>query len=98
MSAEYLPISWLKINYTLGADYATDERLEGGPVSSSSPCVEGRVIEGKIANYLLDHNLTATATYSINPSFTSTATLGQNLSTRNQRQLGPVGLAPLALK
>ncbi len=98
MNAEYLPVSWLKVNYTLGADYATDERLEGCPVSSSSPCIEGRVIEGKIVNYLIDHNLTATATYSINPTLSGTVTLGQNLSTRNQRQLGTVGRALVALQ
>ena len=91
MNAEYLPVSWLKINYTLGADYWTDERLEGCPVTSSSPCGEGRVIEGKIVNYQIDHNLTATANYTINPTLSGTITLGQNLSTRNNRQLGTVG-------
>ena len=91
VNAEYLPISWLKINYTLGADYATDERLEGCPITTSSPCIEGRVIEGKIVNYQLDHNLTASASYRVNSNVSGTFTLGQNLNTRNQRQLGTVG-------
>ena len=60
-------------------------------MTSSSPCSEGRVIEGKIVNYAIDHNLTATANYTINPDFSGTFTLGQNLNTRNQRQLGTVG-------
>jgi len=98
VNAEYLPIAWLKLNYTLGADYATDERLEGCPVSSASPCIEGRVIEGKIVNYILDQNITATANYTINPSLAGAVTLGQNLSSRNQRQLGTVGRTLVALQ
>ena len=98
VNAEYLPMPWLKLNYTLGADYWNDERLEGCPISSSSPCIEGRVIEGKIVNYSIDHNVTATANYTINPSFGGTFTLGQNLNTRNQRQLGTVGRGLVALR
>ena len=91
VNAEYLATTWLKLNYTLGADYATDERLEGCAITSAAPCIQGRVIEGKIVNYAIDHNVTATATYALNPSLGGTVTLGQNLNTRNQRQLGNVG-------
>ena len=35
VGAEYLAISWLKFDWTLGADYTSDERLEGCPISSS---------------------------------------------------------------
>jgi len=98
INAEYLPVAWLKVNYTLGADYWTDERLEGCPVSSASPCIAGRVVEGKIVNYQIDHNLTATATYTINPDLGGTVTVGQNLDTRNNRQLGSVGRTLVALQ
>src|SRR5690242_4385953 len=98
INAEYLPVAWLKLNYTLGADYWTDERLEGCPVSSASPCIFGRVVEGKIVNYSIDHNLTATANYTINPNLGGTVTLGQNLSTRNNRELGTVGRDLVALQ
>ena len=91
VNAEYLATSWLKVNYTLGADYAADERLEGCAITSSAPCIEGRVIEGKIINYTIDHNLTATATYALNADLGGSLTIGQNLNTRNQRQLGNVG-------
>src|SRR5581483_10835391 len=91
-------IPWLKMNYTLGADYWTDERLEGCPVSSASPCIFGRVIEGKIVSYQIDHNLTATASYTVNPNFGGTITVGQNLDTRNQRVLGTVGRDLIALQ
>ncbi len=98
MNAEYLPVAWLKIDYTLGADYTSDERVEGCPVSSAAPCTAGRVIEGKIVNYQIDHNLTATATHTFNPDFGGAVTLGQNLNVRNNRQLGTVGRTLVALQ
>jgi TonB-linked SusC/RagA family outer membrane protein len=97
VSAEYLALSWLKFNYTLGADYSADERLEGVPVSSAN-FPAGRVVEGKIINYQIDHNLTATATYTINPDFAGSVTVGQNLNARNTRLLGTTGLTFAALQ
>jgi len=91
VGAEYLATSWLRLNYTLGADYSNDERLEGCPISSSDVCNGGRVIEGKVVNYQIDHNLTATASYTVNPSVSGTVTVGQNLSSQNNRNLFAVG-------
>jgi TonB-linked SusC/RagA family outer membrane protein len=93
LNAEYVPVGWLKLNYTLGADYATDERLEGCAVTSASPCTFGRVIEGKIVNYLIDNTVTGTATFNVTPDMGGTFTVGQSLNTRNLRQLGTVGRA-----
>ena len=98
VSAEYIPIAWLKFNYTLGADYATDERVSGCPVSSASPCTTGRIIAGKIITYQLDHNLTGTASYTLSPDFGGTVTIGQNLNTRNTRVLSGVGRVFVALQ
>ncbi len=91
VNAEYTASDWLRVNYTLGADYSNDERLEGCPISSSDVCFAGRVIEGKLVNYQIDHNLTATANYRLNEKMAGTVTLGQNLNSRNFRQLGNVG-------
>src|SRR5256885_10294265 len=101
VTAELVPAPWVKVNYTLGADYSNDERLEGAPQSSTPPQVGGRVTEGKLINYQIDHNLTATAYYTLSPRFGGTVTLGQNLNTRNVRQLANVGrtlIAPLPYK
>jgi len=73
------------------------DRLEGVPVSSAN-FPAGRVVEGKIVNYQIDHNLTATATYTINPDFAGTITVGQNLNARNTRLLGTTGLTFAALQ
>jgi TonB-linked SusC/RagA family outer membrane protein len=91
VGAEYLALSWLKFNYTLGADYTSDERLEGCPISSSDVCNLGRVIEGKLVNYQIDHNLTGTANYTLTSRISGSVTLGQNLSSQNTRGLFAVG-------
>jgi TonB-linked SusC/RagA family outer membrane protein len=91
VNAEWLPATWLRVNYTLGGDYATDERLEGAPQASSDVSAGGRVTEGSITNFELDHNLTGTATWTLSPSIGGTFTLGQNLSISNNRQLSVVG-------
>src|ERR1700694_634046 len=91
INAEYVASTWLRVNYTLGADYSNDERLEGCPISSSDVCFAGRVIEGKLVNYQVDHSLTATVNYHVNDNLGGTVTLGQNLNARNFRQLGNVG-------
>jgi TonB-linked SusC/RagA family outer membrane protein len=101
VTAEFLPVPWVKVNYTLGADYSNDERLEGAPQSSTPPQVGGRVTEGKLINYQIDHNLTATASRAFSADFSGTLTLGQNLNSRNVRQLANVGrtlIAPLPYK
>jgi TonB-linked SusC/RagA family outer membrane protein len=91
VGAEYLATPWLKFDYALGADYTNDERLEGCPMSSSDVCFGGRVIEGKIVNYQIDHNLTGTANYTLNSRMSGTVTLGQNLNSQNIRNLFEVG-------
>jgi TonB-linked SusC/RagA family outer membrane protein len=91
ISTEWLPSTWLKVNYTLGADYATDERLEGAPQASSDVSAGGRITEGSITNFELDHNLSGTATWALSPAIGGTLTLGQNLSISNNRQLSVVG-------
>ena len=91
VSAEWRPIQWFNLAYTLGADYSNDERLEGQPPGSTPPSAEGRVIEGKVVQYQIDHNLTATANYRLSTHVAGTVTLGQNLSVRNNRQLGTTG-------
>jgi TonB-linked SusC/RagA family outer membrane protein len=101
IGAEYLATGWLKFDYTLGADYTNDERLEGCPISSSDVCFSGRVIEGKIVNYQIDHSLTGTTTFTINPQMSGSFTLGQNLSSENHRNLFSVGrtlVAPTPFK
>jgi TonB-linked SusC/RagA family outer membrane protein len=101
VGAEYVASSWLRLNYTLGADYSNDERLEGCPISASDVCFSGRVIEGKLINYQIDQTVTATANYRLTDHVSGSATVGNDLNSRNFRQIGIVGrtlIAPLPFK
>ena len=98
IAADYTPNGWFRLNYTLGVDQSTDERLEGMPIGSAGEGAEGRVTEGTIVNNQLDHNLTGTATYSVSPVFGGTLTLGHNLNERSTRQLSAVGRTMVATR
>jgi TonB-linked SusC/RagA family outer membrane protein len=91
VSADWAATSWLNFAYNLGADYSNDERLEGLPISSTGSGTAGRVTEGKLINYQINHNLTGTANYRLNQNLAGTVTLGQSLNARKFRQLGTVG-------
>ena len=97
VSLEYVPLAWLRLNYTLGVDYSGDDRLQGQPQTSSNILDPlGQVVKVNLVTQQVDHNLTGTATYKLSPSLGGSFTLGQNLNTRSVRQLGGVGNALLA--
>jgi TonB-linked SusC/RagA family outer membrane protein len=97
VNLEYVPLPWLRFNYTLGVDYSGDDRLQGQPQTSSNiPNPLGQVVKVNLVNQQVDHNLTGTATYKLSPALGGSFTLGQNLNTRSLRQLGGVGNSLLA--
>ncbi len=105
VNADFLANSWLKFSYTLGADYSSDERLQGCPISASDICKQddggGRVIEGKLVNYQFSQTISGTGTFRINEHLSGTATLGNDLNSRVFRQVGVVGrnlIAPQPFK
>ena len=90
VNADYTPLSWLRLGYTLGADFSSDERFEGLP-NSSSTSPTGRVIVGTFRQREIYSNLTATAAYTANRNLGGSFTLGQNLSSRRFQAQGTVG-------
>lgn len=100
VNAEYLPVSWLQVNYTLGADFYSDTRLQGFPQTSST-FPTGRVQSWQFSQLSVNHNLLATATYRLNPNVSGTFTLGQALTATQFRQVfvqGNTLLAPRPFK
>jgi len=100
VNADWEPLDWLSVKYTLGTDSYTDWRLQGFPRSSSivSPVAVGRVIRNDDEYLEIDHNLIAVATKSFSNNVQGTFTLGQNLNSRRQRELYVQGdrlVAPL---
>lgn len=90
VNASYVPVSWLKVEEVLGLDYSNDERLEA-LAQSSSGFPGGQVTSADYKHLQIDHNLTATASYTVSPTFGGTITLGQGLNSRTFRQIEVTG-------
>lgn len=97
VTVDYRPTDWLTIQYTGGADYYADERLEGIPLTSSNlGGGVGGVRRADFVNLLLDHNLLGTFRKTFNPNVDATLTLGQNLTSARFRQFFTQGLELIA--
>jgi len=85
INLNYDATDWLKIDYTLGADYYSNQLLDALAQSSSS-FASGEIFRTDGNNLQIDHNLTATLSHTFNPSLSGTFTLGQNLNARRFRE------------
>ncbi|HYW50803.1 MAG TPA: TonB-dependent receptor, partial [Gemmatimonadaceae bacterium] len=97
LSLEYNPFTWATVNYTLGADYGLEKRVEGLPPGSSGDATTGQLWESSILNTVLDHNLVATVRKSFGTQFNTRLVVGQNLNitrTRLQQNKGVGYIAP----
>lgn len=97
IAVDYTPFEWLSVNYTLGADYGLEKRLEGLPPGSAGGAETGQLWESGILNTIIDHNLVATAKHTFNKDFSGRVLVGQNLNssrTRLQQNKGTGYIAP----
>ena len=95
VNLSYDPFDWLNFRETFGADYYTDQRLEGFPLTSSGQ-PSGQVFRTDFTNYQLDQNLTATASHTFSPNFAGSLTLGQNVNSRKFQRLRVQGITLVA--
>ena len=95
LNADYSPNDWFTIRETLGADYYADERLEGLALTSSS-YPQGKVNRVDIVNLIIDHNLLATASKTVNQNLAASLTLGNNLNSKHYKQLSNQGAVLIA--
>jgi len=101
VNAEWGATNWLKFNETLGLDYSNDERTQGWPWQTSTTTIVGATGVGAVnAGYIrtsqVDNNLTATATYKMNPNWSGTVTVGQNLNSNGYQTRQTLGVALIA--
>lgn len=102
INADWNPLEWLNVKYTLGGDYYNDSRLQALPLTSAND-KRGDVIRFDASNLEIDHNLLATARHNFGSNVDATFTVGQNLNSRRYRQLadegdGLIAPAPLAIQ
>ncbi|HEX8831327.1 MAG TPA: hypothetical protein VF705_09190, partial [Longimicrobium sp.] len=91
----------LRVDYTLGADYANDDRIEASGESSSGAALGGVVTRWQFYDRIIDHNLVATANWKLSPSVSGSLSAGQNLNQRWFRQIFVTGrelIAPRPFK
>lgn len=102
INADYTPLEWLRVQYTLGVDYYNDTRKEALPLTSSSQPT-GSVTAFDNNNRQIDHNLVLTANHQFTDAFRGELTLGQNLNERRYRSIFANGIdliapSPLAIQ
>jgi TonB-linked SusC/RagA family outer membrane protein len=90
VNANYRPISWLQFNWTLGADYNSDDRTFGYSQTASGSD-NGSLERWQFYDRIIDHNLTATATRQLTSDIQSSFTVGQNVNENYFRQVDVVG-------
>ncbi len=90
VNADWIPLDWLTVKETLGADYFGDTRLTADPFTASE-APRGRVLRGDLMHLQIDQNLVATATHSFSDRFAGTLTLGQNLNSRRANESAQTG-------
>ena len=100
LNVNWRPIPWMQVNWTLGADYNSDDRTYAyGPASSGTP--GGQMERWQFYDRVVDHNLTVTGNHEFNPNIRGSLTLGQNLNETYFRQIDVVGqtwIAPTPYK
>ena len=79
---DYQPLNWLKVNYSLGTDYYSDDRTSALPPGSAGDGLPGQIYQGNYTGLQIDQNLLATGQFDVNPNVQLRVSLGQNLNLR----------------
>jgi TonB-linked SusC/RagA family outer membrane protein len=101
LNMSWQPMPWLQVNYALGGDFAADDRTEAYHASASGGQVGGQISRHQFTERILDHTLTATASWTLSELVSGTFSLGQNLNEEYMRQVyvrGNTWLAPEPFK
>ena len=94
-SLTWTPLSWLKIDETVGADSYADSRMSGWPYGVVFKAT-GEVDRIDFNHLELDHSLVGVAHQDIRPWWSNTLTLGHNLNSRRNRILTANGVGMIA--
>ncbi len=100
VNANWKPLLWLQVNWTLGGDYNSDDRTYGYGMASSGTN-GGSLERWQFYDRTFDHTLTATGTRQFSSKVQGALTVGQNLNETYFRQVdvqGQVLLAPEPFK
>jgi TonB-linked SusC/RagA family outer membrane protein len=97
VTTTYRPFSWLQANWTLGADYNSDDRTYAYGIAASG-LNGGQLQRWQFYDRIIDHNLTVTGTRQLAANISGSLTLGQNLNETYFRQVDIVAATFIAPK
>ncbi|HEX9310264.1 MAG TPA: SusC/RagA family TonB-linked outer membrane protein [Gemmatimonadaceae bacterium] len=97
VTTNWHPLEWLQFNHVLGADYNGDDRTYAY-ARSSSGLNGGQLERWQFYDRIIDHNLNAIGSWTLNPHVAATLTLGQNLDETYFRQVDVTGQTWIAPK
>jgi len=80
VALNYYPTSWLTLDYSLGSDFGSEQRLEGLPPYSSGDAFTGQLWQGGYTTALVEHLLTATGSFEFGKNASFKVVAGQNLN------------------
>lgn len=86
VNANYKPFGWLAANWTLGADYNSDDRTDAYGQAASG-LNGGQLSRWQYYDRVIDHNLNLTATKQFGNNVGTSLTVGQNLNETYFRQI-----------
>lgn len=87
LTTSWSPLNWLTIRHDLSADMNSEDRLTGRGYQSSGAPVNGGVGHWEFRERVLNHNLTATASYQLTPNISGQFLVGQQLFENNFQQV-----------
>jgi hypothetical protein len=90
VSANWRPLSWLQVNYTLGGDYTSDDRMFAQGYAASGTTAGG-MNRWQFYDRIIDSNLNATGSWQLNNNVLTSLTIGQNLNETYFRQIDVTG-------
>ncbi len=95
VNANWRPLSWLQVNYTLGGDYNSDDRQFAAGYAASGTAA-GSLQRWQFYDRIIDSNLNATGTWQVNNNIITSLTVGQNLNETYFRQIDVTGTTWIA--
>jgi TonB-linked SusC/RagA family outer membrane protein len=91
----YTPLPWLSATYTLGADYTSDERVEGLPWTSTTQ-PQGQVTRGNYVTYIIDNLINVQASHTLKEGFETRVAVGAELNSQRYQQNQELGTQLIA--
>ncbi|MDX2193627.1 MAG: SusC/RagA family TonB-linked outer membrane protein [Gemmatimonadales bacterium] len=91
LNLDWTPFSFLSVKYNLGGDFSAEDRLEARAQQASGTPRGGSLTRWQFNENIIDHQLNATAKWTMSENFAGSFQVGQQLYQRTFRQVFATG-------